>query len=184
MHDDLAQQISALKMDLDAGGHMEVDKVAGDILEWVRNLSYLLHRPLLEETGLRSALYWFVEGLSKRSKLQISLTVSPENFQRLSPDVETAIFRVVQEALVNVLRHSGSASARVEIEQKSDEVAVRIRDFGKGIPLGPTLHRATGKLGVGITGMRERIRQFGGELTVARAEPGTLVEAHVPLVAS
>jgi signal transduction histidine kinase len=171
-------------MDLDAGGHSKFGTAAGEILEWVRNLSYLLHPPLLEETGLRSALFWFVEGLSKRSKLEIPLKISPENFQRLSPDVETAIFRVVQEALMNVLRHSGSDSARVEIEQLSDNISVRIRDFGKGIPLGPGLHRSEAKLGVGITGMRERVRQFGGELTVARAEPGTLVEAHIPIVAS
>jgi PAS domain S-box-containing protein len=184
LHDDLAQQISVLKMDLDAGGHPKFGAAAGDILEWVRNSSYLLHPPLLEETGLRSALHWFVEGLSKRSKVDISIKISPENFQRLSPDVETAIFRVVQEALMNVLRHSASNSARVEIEQRSDNISVRIRDFGKGIPLGPSLHRAEAKLGVGITGMRERVRQFGGELTVARAEPGTLVEAHIPTVAS
>ena len=183
LHDDLAQQISALKMDLDAGGLTKFGDAAGDILTSVRNLSYLLHPPLLEETGLRAALHWFVEGLSKRSKIDVVLEMRPENFSRLPIEIETAIFRVVQEALTNVYRHSGSANARVEIERLSDTVVLRIRDFGKGIPVSSPLKRTEPTLGVGITGMRERIRQLGGELTVRRAEPGTLVEAHIPAMA-
>jgi PAS domain S-box-containing protein len=183
LHDDLAQQISALKMDLDAGGLVKFGDAAGDILTSVRNLSYLLHPPLLEETGLRAALHWFVEGLSKRSKIDVALAMRPENFSRLPIEVETAIFRVAQEALTNVYRHSGSVNARVEIERLSDTIALRIRDFGKGIPFNSPLKRNEPTLGVGITGMRERIRQLGGELTVRRAEPGTLVEAHIPAMA-
>jgi PAS domain S-box-containing protein len=183
LHDDLAQQISALKMDLDAGGLTKFGDAAGDILTSVRNLSYLLHPPLLEETGLRAALHWFVEGLSKRSKIDVVLEMRPENFSRLPIEIETAIFRVVQEALTNVYRHSGSANARVEIERLSDTIVLRIRDFGKGIPVSSPLKRTEPTLGVGITGMRERIRQLGGELTVRRAEPGTLVEAHIPAMA-
>jgi signal transduction histidine kinase len=111
----------------------------------------------------------------------MSLVIRPEDFPRLPVDVETVIFRVVQEALTNVFRHSGSDTARVEIERLSDDVVVRIRDFGKGIHIGPLIKRTEATLGVGITGMRERIRQFGGELSVTRAEPGTLVEAHIPM---
>ncbi len=131
MHDDLAQQISALKMDLDAGGLIKFGNAAGDILTSVRNLSYLLHPPLLEEAGLRAALHWFVEGLSNRSKIEVSLAMGPENFPRLPNEIETAIFRVVQEALTNVYRHSGSDNARVEIERLSDTIVLRVRDFGK-----------------------------------------------------
>jgi PAS domain S-box-containing protein len=182
LHDDLAQQISALKMDLDAGGMTKFGNTAGDILDSVRNLSYLLHPPLLEETGLRAALHWFVEGLSKRSKIEVSLEMRPASFPRLPIEIETAIFRVVQEALTNVYRHSGSKNARVEIERMSDTVVLRIRDFGKGIPFSSPLRRTEPTLGVGITGMRERVRQLGGELTLRRAEPGTLVEAHIPTI--
>jgi PAS domain S-box-containing protein len=183
LHDDLAQQISALKMDLDAGGLVKFGNAAGDILTSVRNLSYLLHSPLLEETGLRAALHWFVEGLSKRSKIEVSLTMRPENFPRMPIEIETAIFRVVQEALTNVYRHSESANARVEIERLPDIIVLRIRDFGKGVPFNSPLKRTEPTLGVGITGMRERVRQLGGELTVKRVEPGTLVEAHIPTIA-
>jgi PAS domain S-box-containing protein len=183
LHDDLAQQISALKMDLDAGGLVKFGNAAGDILTSVRNLSYLLHPPLLEETGLRAALHWFVEGLSKRSKIEVSLAMRPENFPRLPIEIETAIFRVVQEALTNVYRHSESDNARVEIERLSDTIVLWIRDFGKGVPFSSPLKRTEPTLGVGITGMRERVRQLGGELTVKRVEPGTLVEAHIPTFA-
>jgi PAS domain S-box-containing protein len=183
LHDDLAQQISALKMDLDAGGLIKFGNAAGDILTSVRNLSYLLHPPLLEEAGLRAALHWFVEGLTKRSKIEVSLAMRPENFPRLPIEIETAIFRVVQEALTNVYRHSESDNARVEIERLSDTIVLRIRDFGKGVPFNSPLKRVEPTLGVGITGMRERVRQLGGELTIKRAEPGTLVEAHVPTIA-
>jgi two-component system NarL family sensor kinase len=153
------------------------------ILTSVRNLSYLLHPPLLEETGLRAALHWFVEGLSKRSKIEVALAMRPENFPRLPIKIETAIFRVVQEALTNVYRHSGSDNARVEIERLSDTIVLRIRDFGKGVPFHSPLIRTEPTLGVGITGMRDRVRLLGGELTVKRAEPGTLVEAYIPTIA-
>jgi signal transduction histidine kinase len=90
---------------------------------------------------------------------------------------------VVQEALTNVYRHSESANARVEIERLPDTIVLRIRDFGKGVPFNSPLKRTEPTLGVGITGMRERVRQLGGELTVKRVEPGTLVEAHIPTIA-
>jgi two-component system NarL family sensor kinase len=124
-----------------------------------------------------------VEGLSKRSKIEVSLALRPDNFPRLPIEIETAIFRVVQEALTNVYRHSASDNARVEIERSSDMIVLRIRDFGKGVPFHSPLKRTEPTLGVGITGMRERVRQLGGELTVKRAEPGTLAEAHIPAIA-
>ncbi len=185
LHDDLGQQLVGLKMMTpkgSAGG--ELDTHLDTAIATVRNLSYLLHPPLLDETGLRAALHWFVEGLSKRSKIDIALSITPTVFPRLSPDIETTIFRVVQESLTNVYRHSKSESARVEVEKQADSVVVRVRDYGKGV-----LEEIAGKvrsphLGVGIGGMRERVRQFGGELTVLRAQPGTLVEARIPIFGS
>jgi signal transduction histidine kinase len=140
-----------------------------------------LHPPLLDETGLRSALYWYVEGLAKRSGIQVSLTTTPLIFPRLAKDIEMTIFRVVQESLTNVYRHANSESARVEIDKQPEWVVIRVRDYGKGLPREIRGKTPSSNLGVGITGMRERVRQFGGELTLSRAEPGTLVEAKIPL---
>ena len=178
LHDDLGQQLSLLKMILSRGRNDEASEIAASALKSVRNLSYLLHPPLLDETGLRAALDWFVEGLKTRSGLEIALTIEPRTFPRLSREIETVIFRVVQEALTNVVRHAQSESARVEIDKRGETIVLRVRDYGKGLPA----DMAGGKrVGVGIAGMRERIRQFGGELTVTRSEPGTLVEARLPL---
>jgi PAS domain S-box-containing protein len=183
LHDDLAQQLTLLKMELDVGGHKQQAEAAGTALASVRNLSYLLHPPLLDETGLQAALHWYVEGMTQRSKIDVSLKISPQAFPRLPKDIETTIFRVVQESLTNVYKHAESARARVEIEQLGDVVIVRIRDFGKGVPALLTTRTNSQRLGVGITGMRERVRQFGGELNVTPAQPGTLVEAKIPLFA-
>jgi len=182
LHDDLGQQLSALKMTLPK---IDANKQALEIVDTasssVRSLSYLLHPPLLDETGLRSALDWYVEGLAKRSGIKISLTITPAIFPRLSRDIETAIFRIVQEALSNVYRHSGSDSARVEIARQPEWVMVRVRDHGKGLSFEVGSSAGPSNLGVGISGMRERVRQFGGDLTVNRSEPGTLLEAKIPL---
>jgi two-component system NarL family sensor kinase len=147
----------------------------------VRNLSYLLHPPLLDETGLRAALHWYVEGMTKRSKIEVSLSITPTIFPRFSADVETTIFRVVQESLTNVYRHAESESARVEVEKQAEWVIVRVRDYRKGISQEVVGKFRPPHLGVGIGGMRERVRQFDGELTVVRAEPGTVVEARIPI---
>jgi signal transduction histidine kinase len=182
LHDDLGQQLSALAMSLaPVKGNEGNIKMAEAAIATVRNISYLLHPPLLDETGLRAALHWYIEGLVKRSNIQISLSVTPPIFPRLEPDIETTIFRVVQESLTNVYRHAQSQNARVEVDKQAERVVVRIRDYGKG-PGQETIGRFhSSNLGVGISGMRERVRQFGGELTISRAEPGTLVEAWIPL---
>ena len=182
LHDELGQNLTALKMTLDSSsGNKEASQLADTALAMVRNLSYLLHPPLLDEAGLRPALHWYVDGLVKRSKMPISLSLKPQLFPRLSRDVEMTIFRVMQESLTNVYRHAGSDSARVEVEKQEEVVVVRVRDYGKGVPQDIVAGRISGGLGVGIAGMRERLRQFGGELLVSRAEPGTLVEARIPL---
>jgi PAS domain S-box-containing protein len=182
LHDDLGQQLSLLKMLLSRGAaSKDVEEIVSSALSTVRNLSYLLHPPLLDESGLRAALDWFIEGLAKRSCIQITLQVRPDIFPRLGAEIETAIFRVIQEALMNVVRHAKTESARVEIEKRPELVLVRVRDYGQGLPVELASLHGGKRVGVGISGMRERIRQFGGELTVTRSEPGTLVEAKIPL---
>jgi PAS domain S-box-containing protein len=178
LHDELGQELAALKIELDM---QDKDNLAPAIemteraLSKVRNLSYLLHPPLLDESGLLPALHWYFDGLIKRSELRIAFDYKPATFPRLPRDLETAVFRIIQEALTNVYRHSGSEDARIDVSQDGDRVNIRVRDFGKGI--GPSASSA----GVGISGMKERVKQLNGELKVSRAEPGTLVEATIPL---
>lgn len=180
LHDELGQELAAIKMILDAqniaqGKLTPAIEMTDRAIAKVRNISYLLHPPLLDESGLLPALHWYFEGVQKRAELRISFNYKPAVFPRLSRDLETAIFRVIQEALTNAYRHSGTQDAKIDIEQGPDRVIVRVRDFGKGI--GPSAFTT----GVGISGMKERIKQLNGELRVLRAEPGTLVEATLPL---
>jgi PAS domain S-box-containing protein len=181
LHDDLGQQLIALKMALPKFGSAEASQLTDAAISTVRNLSYLLHPPLLDESGLKAALHWYIEGMSKRSKISVSISITPPVFPRLSRDIETTIFRVVQESLTNVYRHSKCDRARVEIEKQSEWVIVRIRDYGQGVPMNIENRMGATSIGVGVAGMRERVRQFGGDLTLCRAEPGTLVEATLPI---
>jgi signal transduction histidine kinase len=183
LHDELGQLLSGLKMALDTGDkNRDASQLAETALSTVRNISYLLHPPLLDEAGLRPALHWYVDGLVKRSNIEISLNLKPQTFPRLPKDIEVTIFRVVQESLTNVYRHSKSQSARVELEKQSDRVIVRVRDYGKGFPTELIAAMGSARLGVGLNGMKERIRQLGGELLISRAEPGTVIEARIPLL--
>ncbi len=177
LHDELGQELSALKMELDIQNDKKLAPAiaaADRALAKVRNLSYLLHPPLLDESGLLPALHWYFEGLKKRSGLRITFDYKPSVFPRLSRDLETTVFRIIQEAVTNVYRHSASEDARVDITQDSERVTIRVRDFGKSIG-------STVSPGVGISGMKERVKQLNGEFRVLRAEPGTLVEATIPL---
>jgi PAS domain S-box-containing protein len=183
LHDDLGQQLLAIKMFVDKSKDEKAIELADSAVTWVRNLAYLLHPPLLDEMGLSSALSWFVNGMTERSGIKVELDIQPNNFPRLGTDIETAIFRIVQESLTNVFRHSSSDRATVELEKHDKWVIVRIRDYGRGFPSGgESIEKKA--VGVGIAGMSERIRQLGGSLTVVRQEPGTLVEANVPLSVS
>jgi PAS domain S-box-containing protein len=183
LHDDLAQHVTALKMDIDASGRdKHLSDGMGVILQKIRETSYLLHPPLLDEAGLRAALHWYVDGLMKRGNLQISLSFHPDVLPGVPKEIEMTIFRIIQEALANVYRHAQSESARVEIVGQSEQIVVRVRDYGKGISPRIARMESSAQLGVGITGMRERVRQLGGDLSVSRAEPGTIVEARIPLM--
>jgi signal transduction histidine kinase len=155
--------------------------IAENVLRQVRSLSYLLHPPLLDEMGLAPALNWYVEGLAQRSGLQISLSIEPHEFGRLAPELETAVFRIVQESLTNVYKHSESPTASVCLEQSDSEVRVHIVDHGKGIPA-EKLDRLSASIGVGIGGMRERVRQFGGDVKISSSQAeGTTIEVVFPL---
>jgi PAS domain S-box-containing protein len=184
LHDDLGQQIAGLKMILGASASKEISAALDAASGSVRSMSYLLHPPLLDEAGLKSALHWYIDGLAKRSQIDISLKIRPlELFPRFSSDIETTIFRIVQEALTNVYRHAQTKRAQVEIDKHTDWIVVRVRDYGKGIPMGIADKMSPSSIGIGISGMRERVRQLGGELSVSCAEPGTLLEAKIPLFA-
>jgi signal transduction histidine kinase len=154
-----------------------VDQVISEI----RTMSHLLHPPLLDEVGLPSALRWYVDGFSERSKIAVDLDISGET-ERLGSDMEIAIFRVVQECLTNVHRHSGSRSASLRLAKEDGHVRLEIKDAGKGIPLEKQMAlTSSGQLGVGFRGMRERISQLGGVLEVRSNGNGTLVSATLPL---
>jgi signal transduction histidine kinase len=153
----------------------------------IRTISYLLHPPLLDEAGLSSALTWYVRGFSERSKINIDLQI-PADFGRLSRDLETAVFRVVQECLTNIHRHSGSSVARISIAHSDGHVRVEVEDKGKGIPSqkrSEIISSPSGTPGVGIRGMRERLRQLGGTLEIhSNGEgKGTLITAYLPATA-
>ena len=190
LHDELGQALVAIKLTLQSPGqrsaqeqNVDATKLADEALSKVRNLSHLLHPPLLDESGLLPAVHWYLEGLQKRSKLRITFDCRPTAFPRVNGDIETAIFRVIQESLTNIYRHSGSDDARVELQQQADRVMVRIRDFGKGFPTESVAGRFPPH-GVGVSGMKERIKQLNGEFRISRAEPGTLVEVFIPLFPS
>ncbi len=153
------------------------------VSEEVRTLSYLLHPPLLDELGLSAAVKWYAEGFERRTSIPVKVDIASDCV-RLPPDVEVTLFRVIQESLSNVHRYSGSPRADVRVKVSSNQIRVQIEDFGKGMHH-DMLNRTTGKvapLGVGIQGMRERIRQLGGKLEItSQPDQGTVVTATIPL---
>ena len=198
LHDTTGQKIAVLSMTLDRlaklvdtrkvdvkDALMESRDVVGKIGEEIRTLSYLLHPPLLDECGLASAVLWYAEGFKKRSGIHLSVSID-EELVRLTTDAETALFRVLQESLTNVHRYSGSPSAEIRIFQSASTVHLEIVDHGKGVKAGTERPAFAGAptLGVGIPGMRERIRQLGGQLEVEFSNEGTRVHASLPVQAS
>jgi len=125
-------------------------------------------------------LRWYLDGLTDRSGIQTIFDVHPPEFPRLAPEIETAVFRIVQEALTNVFRHSGADKACVTLEKHDHHVAVTVRDFGKGIAA-HIVELRPGSVGIGLGGMRQRAKEFGGELRLRNAQPGTLIEVTIPL---
>jgi PAS domain S-box-containing protein len=147
----------------------------------IRTLSHLLHPPLLEIAGLASALRWYVDGFSERSKIKVDVEL-PSDFDRLPSETELAVFRIVQECLTNIHRHSGSSTAAIRIQQEDSRLLIEVRDSGKGIPLEKQLELTSSSHGgVGLRGMRERLRQLGGILELRSDGTGTIVRAALKL---
>ncbi len=158
----------------------EAQILARQLNQEIRTTSYLLHPPLLDESGLAEALLWYIRGLKERSNLEITLDI-PENFGRLSHEMELVLFRIVQECLTNVHRHSGSKPAIIQLSRNRNAVSLDVRDEGKGIlPERLTEIQSLGA-GVGIRGMRERILQLGGEMKIRSGNTGTTVSVTLPL---
>jgi signal transduction histidine kinase len=189
LHDGSGQVLAALTMNLSimqseaekwgpkaAKMVSESLELARSILKELRTMSYLLHPPLLDEIGLESALRWFVQGFSERSSIPVDLQLTPD-LGRLSRELETAIFRIVQESLTNIHRHSGSASATIRISRDPEQVRLEISDKGKGFA--ESANRA--KAGVGVQGMQERVRQLNGTFEIRSSDQGTLVLAILPV---
>jgi PAS domain S-box-containing protein len=161
----------------------ESQQLSDDLSKEIRTLSYLLHPPLLDEAGIIYALRWYVEGFSERSKIKVDLQL-PESMDRLPNDLELVIFRVVQESLTNIHRHSNSASARIHLSCSDDAVEFEISDQGKGISPEKQKEMAAARTGVGVRGMQERVRQFGGTLKILSDDGGTRVVVILPLASA
>ncbi len=192
LHDDIGQELAAAKMMLDGLLQLpsakddekslgEASEIIDRAIQQVRSMSYLLHPPLLDEGGLFSALRWLLEGMTERSGIKTYLDVQPPEFPRLPPLLERTIFRIVQEALTNVLRHARAQKATVTLIQRETGLVLKVRDDGKGVGE-QTLQLQPGSIGIGLGGMRERVREFGGELRILNANPGTSVEISFPAV--
>ena len=195
LHDSVGQLLAAISMNsalVEAETHKLSPEAAKRVSEnaamvqeaskQIRTISHLLHPPLLDEAGLASALRWYVDGFSERSKINTRLDI-PQNLAGLSSEMELSIFRVVQECLTNIHRHAGSATAGIRITQDESSLRLEIEDAGKGIPpekesaLASSVHA-----GVGLRGMRERLRQLGGTLQVRSNGQGTRVIAVIPVI--
>lgn len=195
LHDVTGQELAAILMRLtrlsagvatpgfDASAEIaEMVALARKVESEIRTLSYVLHPPLLDELGLKSALGWYVGGFSRRSKIGVEVDI-PHALPRLSRDKEIALFRVVQESLTNVLRHTDSASARIRAEVKEGYLRLCVEDAGQGFrsPLPNSAKPEKVILSVGILAMRERLQQLGGALDIESTPAGTQVRARVPL---
>lgn len=189
LHDSVGQLLAAIGMNIDvveAQASKLDSKAARAVAEnatlvrqaasEIRTISYLLHPPLLDEVGLASTLDWYVEGFSERSRIKVALEVPPD-FGRLPSEMEIAIFRIIQECLTNIHRHSGSSTAVIRLRKEDARLMVQVQDGGKGIPPEKLELIRSGRGGVGFGGMRERLRHLGGTLEIQSDPTGTLVSA-------
>jgi signal transduction histidine kinase len=193
LHDSLGQYLVGLKLN----AHLlrkspereelwsEADRLMEQCISEVRTLSYLLHPPTMDAAGFTSAARWYVEGYGQRSGLNVTLDAPPDH-GRLPDAIELALFRVLQEALTNVHRHSGASSADVVVSQDAEQVILQVRDNGRGIPeeMLNHFHKTGAGTGVGIAGIRERVRELGGKMTLESNSSGTLVRVAIPTEAT
>jgi signal transduction histidine kinase len=193
LHDSAGQMVAALTMNIDqmkaADGATseqarllaDSDAVLRNLNKELRTMSHLLHPPLLDEMGLSSALEWFIDGFGKRSGIFTTLELAPD-FGRVNSDLEIAVFRLVQECLTNVHRHSGSSKAVVRLKRSRQAVSLEIEDEGHGIaPEKKSVLLGSGPVGVGLRGMRERVLQLGGTLHIDSEDRGTTIRAMFPI---
>lgn len=190
LHDSLGQDLTAAKISLDMlsqelqgpCAHLkDAQELVNRSISDTRTLSHLLHPPLLDEAGLMSAAKWYVEGFGQRSGIATQLQL-PQSAHRLPRQIETALFRIMQEALTNVHRHSGSRTVQVCLTVEEKRVVLTVRDYGMGVPR-EVLDRfwKTGNVGVGLAGIRERVKELGGYLEIESNLDGTLLKATIPL---
>jgi PAS domain S-box-containing protein len=195
LHDSVGQYLAVLKMNLDSirpaatsdpqalsQRITRCSELAEQCIKEVRTISYLLYPPMLEEMGLRTAMLWYLDGFGQRSGIETKVTI-PADLPRLPRDVELAVFRVLQESLTNVHRHSGSPIVHVRAEIEGSSVVLEVRDQGKGIPaetLNEPGYDVKTALGVGLRGMSERSKQLGGNLEVSSGSHGTTIRATIP----
>jgi signal transduction histidine kinase len=196
LHDGLGQLLSALQMDLaqleeiSAAGRFEdvrelatsLLRLAGEAVTEARTISYLLHPPLLEELGFASAAQWYVQGFSQRSNIDVKCDIAA-NLPRMSQETELVLFRVLQESLTNIHKHSGSSAAEFSIRVHAGQVVLTVKDNGKGIPserLREFRNMKSG-MGVGLAGMRERVNELGGKIEIDSSRAGTLLRVTIPL---
>jgi signal transduction histidine kinase len=190
LHDSVGQHLAAIKMGISLlESKLPGDAVVQDCLKMLddsiaetRTISHLLHPPLLDEAGLNSAMRWFVEGFAKRSGIEVNLDIGDYG-GRLSESIELVLFRVLQESLTNVHRHSGAGRAEVSLRTAGNQMILRVKDYGKGMPAGVLQsfqHDEAGG-GVGLAGMTERMREIGGRLKIHSGPGGTEVVACVPV---
>lgn len=195
LHDSVGQLLAAISMNMNRlrkeSAHLDpatsslLDDstvMVNQVSREIRTISHLLHPPLLDVAGLTSALRWYIDGFSERSHIRVDLNL-PADLGRLSSDIEIAIFRIVQECLTNVYRHSGSDSCSVTIARQGGHLRLEIRDRGKGIPrTGKTPEHSSS--GLGHRGMQERVRQLGGTLDIISTDAGTSVTTLLPIASS
>ena len=192
LHDSVGQTLAAIKMSIALIRPIvsssteplidDLNALADEALQEVRTTSYLLHPPLLDEAGIASAARWFVEGFARRSGIELQCDI-PERMERPSRASELVLFRVLQEALTNVHRHSGASAASVRLGRDAGHFRLEVSDNGKGIPEArlSQFKASTSKSGVGITGMRERVHELGGQLEIKSRHPGTTIVVALPV---
>jgi signal transduction histidine kinase len=191
LHDSTGQLLVALTMNLarlksehalDPAADAVIDDtsaVVDEMSRQIRTMSYLLHPPLLDEAGLASAVKWYIEGFSNRSSVDVTLELPPD-LGRLPQELEITLFRLIQESLTNIHRHSGSKTALIRVHRNTNEVLLEILDCGTGLASSRLIdHNA--RRGVGILGMKERVRRFGGTLDISSTPAGTTVHATLPI---
>ena len=193
LHDSAGQTLAAMKMSIALIRQIDVSRpdlahlvddlnaLTDEALQEVRTTSYLLHPPLLDEAGIASAARWFVEGFARRSGIQVECDI-PERMERPPRDCELVLFRVLQESLTNVHRHSGASAASVRLKRNTDHLELEVGDNGQGIPEDHLrrFNASVGSAGVGITGMRERVRELGGHLEIRSVKNGTTIRVDLP----